>query len=90
MLLPPIGKIVVLPERVKKAITMPKNTGATNLDAIHNGSWCYVSPVTATCSEKSFRAELTAAFDPCLVPHQTVESYTEASARRLGDTFPHQ
>lgn len=65
---------------------MPKNTGATNLDAIHNGGWCYVSPVTATCSEKSFRAELTAAFDPCLVPHQTIESYTEASARRLGDT----
>ena len=59
---------------------MTKNTGATNLETVHNGSWCYIIPVMATCSETSFRAELTAMLDPCLVPHLAVESYTEASA----------
>lgn len=34
-----------------------KNTGAANLDVVHNGSWCYIIPVMATCSELSFRAE---------------------------------
>ena len=57
MVLPPISKLLVFPNGDRKRPSPNENTGATNLDAIHNGSWCYIILVMATCSEQVFRAE---------------------------------
>ena len=86
MFSPPIGKLVVLPERVRKGHRQDEKHRCYQPGCYPQWQLVLHHPVMATCSELKFRTELTAALNPCLVPHQTVESYTEVSARRLGDT----
>ena len=65
------------------------------LSLVHN-YWCYVIPVTATCSEINLCGAMGAIYLG-LIPHQTVESSSWLilacdflSLLPLGNTIPHQ
>ena len=75
---------MVLPKGLEKAIT-DENTGAVNLDAIHNGGWCYIILVMATCSEQRFRAERDGLFGQGNV--YDGDLFSRVLMPLLGDTF---